>query len=152
MPEMPLAAILSQQIARLEHLYRLSLLKKEALLQEEFERINEIVAEENTLLHEYQAADDACLSQVQFFLEASPLELGKEDAAVKGQILQMRELAAKLQVSNEYNIALIKDSLGFIQFSLNLLTAPPVQGSTVYGASGKVVEGKTKHHLLDCKG
>lgn len=152
MSEAPLFVILDQQIARLEQLYSLSLVKKEALLQEDLDRIKEVVAAEEKMLHEYQAGDDACLAQVQFFLQATAPELTEAEAAVKGRIIQIRELAAKLQVNNEFNLALIKDSLGFVQFTMNMLTTTPDQNPTVYSASGKVVEGKVKHHLLDCKG
>lgn len=152
MSEIRLPVMLSQQIERLEELYELSQLKKEALLKDDVDCIKELVTREEQLLLAYAAEEDACFTRVQFFLQANPPGASEDNDAIKGQIFYMRKLAVKLQLSNQFNMELIQDSLSFTQFTLNLLTSAPGENVATYSASGKMVDAKTRTRLLDFKG
>lgn len=134
----------------LEQLNELSLLKKEVLLKDDLGQLEEIIHREEVLLNEFKTLDAACLAQVQFFLkEKSEADLPED---IKQQLLKVRQLSAKLQVNNQFNLDLIGDALALTQFTLNALTVPTEQKIATYNGSGKVVSNNQKNHLLDFKG
>jgi flagellar biosynthesis/type III secretory pathway chaperone len=150
MPEVQLLGMLQTEIELLEKMNELSLVKKEALLNDDFGRLTEIVLQEETFFRQLKTTDDACASQVQFFIQANRL-----DAAVfkmwQDKKNELRQLATKLQVNNQLNMDLTKDSLAITQFMLNALT-PGDEKILTYNASGRMVDRKPKNHLLDYKG
>jgi flagellar biosynthesis/type III secretory pathway chaperone len=151
MSEAQLTALLQQEIDLLEKLNEFSLLKKEALFKDDLRELEGILHEEDIAFREFKMIDDACSPQVQFFLKVHSDFTGV-DAELKNRILKIRSLAAKLQTNNRFNMELIQDSLGLVQFTLNILTAPPGEKASTYSASGKVVGKNAKNHLLDRKG
>ena len=60
---------LEQELALLEELNGLSLLKKDALLKEDMETLDSIVHKEEMLSAKLKTVSDECLPQVQFFLK-----------------------------------------------------------------------------------
>jgi flagellar biosynthesis/type III secretory pathway chaperone len=151
MQEVQLLEMLQTEIGLLEKLNELSLLKKEALLNDDFSRLETIVFQEETSFRQLKTIDDACASQVQFFLQANPLN-AEVTETFQNKHLELRQLATRLQVNNQFNMDLTKDSLAITQFMLNALTAPGGQKILTYNATGKMVDKKTKNHLLDYKG
>jgi flagellar biosynthesis/type III secretory pathway chaperone len=151
MSEDQLTALLQQEIDFLAKLNHFSLLKKEALLKDDLNKLEEILYEEEITFREFKRIDDACSPQVQFFLKVHS-DFSAVDAELKARLLKMRSLAAELQTNNRFNMELVEDSLGLIRFTLNILTAPAGEKTATYSASGKVVGKNDKNHLLDCKG
>lgn len=150
MSEVQLPVLLRQAIELLERLNELSLLKREALLKDDLSQLEEIVRQEEVLLRDYKTIDDACLPQVQFFLqEQSETEPA---AQLRQQLIYLRQLAGKLQVNNQFNLDMIGDALSLTQFTLNALTVPAEQKVSTYNVSGKVVGNNQKNHLLDFRG
>jgi hypothetical protein len=151
MREVQLVEMLHTEIELLEKLNELSLLKKEALLNDDFSSLEAIVLQEETSFRQLKTIDDACASQVQFFLQTNHLS-AEINETFQDKQLELRQLATRLQVNNQFNMDLTKDSLAITQFMLNALTAPGGQKISTYNAAGKMVDKKTKNHLLDYKG
>jgi flagellar biosynthesis/type III secretory pathway chaperone len=151
MSEAQLEALLQQEIDLLEKLHEFSLVKQEALFKDDLRKLEEISCEEALAFREFKLIDDACSPQVQIFLKGHS-DFSGAAGEIKDRIVTMRSLAAKLQTHNRFNMELIQDSLGLVQFTLNILTAPAGEKAATYSASGKVIGGNAKNHLLDCKG
>jgi hypothetical protein len=151
MSEAQLMILLQKEIELLEKLNELSLIKKEALFMEDLSRLEAILNEENFSFREFKTIDDACLPQVQFFLKGNSI-FSENDAEIKGQLLKLRGLAAKLQTNNRLNMELIQDSLSYVRFTLNILTTMAQEKASTYSAFGKVVGKVDKKRLLDFKG
>jgi flagellar biosynthesis/type III secretory pathway chaperone len=149
MQKAQLLGMLQTEIELLGKLNELSLLKKEALLNDDFGRLEEIILQEETSSRQLKTIDDACASQVQFFLQANQFEVSE---TLRDKNTELRQLATRLQVNNRFNIDLTKDALAITQFMLNALTSPGGEKVLTYNASGKMVDRKAKNHLLDYKG
>jgi hypothetical protein len=138
---------LEKELALLEELNGLSLLKKDALLKEDMETLEAIVLKEEMLSVKLKTVSDGCLPQVQFFLKEKksfPAEL----AAI---MTTVRKTALQFQLNNELNQNLIQDSLTLVQFTLNSFRSI-LNGNNpgLYGSSGRV--NQKEIHMLDVKG
>jgi flagellar biosynthesis/type III secretory pathway chaperone len=151
MQEVQLLGMLQNEIELLENLNELSLLKKEALLNDDVDRLETIVFQEETVFHQLKILDDACAPQVQFFFQADRRDPALSET-IQGKRSELRRLATELQNNNRFNMDITRDSLALTQFMLNALAAPAGEKVLTYNASGKMVDGKTKNHLLDYKG
>jgi flagellar biosynthesis/type III secretory pathway chaperone len=145
---------LEKELALLEELTGLSLLKKDALLKDDMETLETIVLKEEALSARLKTINNVCLPQVQFFLrtqndESVPNVLNSMQELVK----EIRETAIKLQRHNELNQALIRDSLSVVQFTINALLPPETHKAKVYGASGKVLAStnRKKTYVFDSR-
>ncbi len=141
-----LQQLLEQELALLEELNGLSLIKKEALMKEDMETLGSIVHKEKVLSVRLKDVSDECLPQVQFFLEDSnfPAELDEILGRVRKTALQFRK-------NNELNQKLIQDSLALVQFTLNSFRSIMSGDSpNLYGSSGRVHQKAI--HMLDVKG
>lgn len=148
--EVQLSMALNQAKELLERLNELSLLKKEALLKDDLNQLKEIVRQEEVLGQEFKTINDACLSQVQFFLQEQSQSSQVSDW--QQQLRNLRQLTEKLQVNNKFNLELIGDALALTQFTLNALTVPDQPKMATYNVSGRVVGNDQRQHLLDFKG
>jgi flagellar biosynthesis/type III secretory pathway chaperone len=151
MPEVHFLEMMQTEIELLGKLNELSLIKKEALLNENIARLEEVVFQEESSIRQLKTLDDACASQVQFFFQAHETDTAVTEVFWEKQN-ELRQVAAKLQANNRFNMDLIRDSLAITQFMLNALTAPAGHKVLTYNASGKTVDPKAKNHLLDYKG
>lgn len=142
-----LQQLLEQELALLEELNGLSLIKKEALMKEDMETLGSIVHKEKVLSVKLKDVSDECLPQVQFFLEEQnfPAELDEILGRVRKTALQFRK-------NNELNQKLIQDSLALVQFTLNSFRSimSGEDSPNLYGSSGRVHQKAI--HMLDVKG
>lgn len=144
-----LEQLLGKQLILLDELIKLSLLKKDALLNDNIEALEVIVLKEEGLSRNLHAIGRACAPQVQFFLKG---RLTENPEAIRGLIRQVGEKARELQRNNELNQAIIQDSLALVQFMLNTLITPATTDSSFYGSSGKVMKSDKTTFVLDHKG
>jgi flagellar biosynthesis/type III secretory pathway chaperone len=151
MQEVRFLEMLQTEIELLGKLNELSLLKKEALLNDDVSRLEEVVFQEEFSIRQLKVLDDACASQVQFFFRANETDTAAIEAFWEKQN-ELRRLAAELQVNNRFNMDLTRDSLALTQFMINALTPPGGDKVLTYNASGKTVDPKAKNYLLDYKG
>jgi flagellar biosynthesis/type III secretory pathway chaperone len=142
---------LQQERKLLEELNHLSLLKKEALLHDDFECLESIVKQEETCFHQLKVIDAACVSQVRFFCKTATRDEPVLER-FRAEQLELGRLAARLQTNNRFNIDLTKDSLALTQFMLSVLTMPADGKTSTYNASGQMVGKQAKKHILDYKG
>jgi hypothetical protein len=141
---------LLQELELIEELSRLSHLKTDALLNNDLDSLEAIGLKEEALSKKLRVKDDACSQQVQFFFKGQA-----EGAAIP---VETRELADKikitareLQLNNQLNLDLIRDSLTLVQFTLNSLLSVTENNAGLYEPSGRIVNQK-QNHLLDYKG
>lgn len=149
-----LQSLLEKEVEILTELNSLSLLKKDALLTDDLDSLESIVLKEEALSGNLKTLDNACSPQVQFFLreKKQPTQSSANFPAPLGDLFStIRLLILQLKTTNDFNQALIKDSLYIIQFTLNsFLSLGNNTSPTVYGASGK--QAQTPHlSLLDVK-
>ena len=138
---------LEQELALLEELNGLSLLKKDALLKEDMETLDSIVHKEEMLSAKLKTVSDECLPQVQFFLKENELPGELKEITEK-----VRITAIEFRSNNELNQDLIRDSLSLVQFTLNSFRSIMNGGTSpsLYGSSGRVHQKEM--HMLDVKG
>jgi flagellar biosynthesis/type III secretory pathway chaperone len=138
---------LEKELALLEELNGLSLLKKDALLKDDLETLEAIVLKEEALSAKLKTISDECLPAVRFFFKAQK-NLPAELAEI---IAKVRKCALQFQMNNELNQDLIQDSLAVVQFTINSFRSL-LDGSVtgLYGSSGRV--NQKEIHLLDAKG
>jgi hypothetical protein len=141
---------LLQELQLIEELDRLSHLKTDALFNDDLDSLEAIGLKEEALSKKLRVNDDACSQQVQFFLQ------GQTDGA--GFPAEIRELvdkikisARKLQMNNELNFNMIRDSLSLVQFTLNSILSVSENNAGLYEPSGRIANQK-QNHLLDYKG
>jgi hypothetical protein len=138
---------LEKELALLEELNSLSLLKKDVLLKDDLEALEIIVLKEEALTIKLKTISDDCLPQVQFFLKGKK----KLPAELAELVTKIRKTGIKFRLNNELNQNLIHDSLTLIQFTLNSFRSMFDNGTPgIYGSSGRVDQKKI--HLLDAKG
>ena len=138
---------LEKELALLEELNGLSLLKKDALLKDDLETLEAIVLKEEALSGKLKAISDKCLPAVQFFLrEKKGLPAELIDITTK-----VRKCAIQFRMNNELNQNLIQDSLTLAQFTINSFRSI-IGGDApiLYGSSGRV--NQKGIHMLDVKG
>ncbi len=137
---------LEHELALLEELNGLSLMKKEALMNEDMETLESIVHKEEMLSVKLKTVSDKCLPQVQFFLKEKRLPAELEEI-----LAEVRKTALQFQQNNELNQKLIQDSLALVQFTLNSFRSIMSGGTpSLYGSSGRVHQKAI--HMLDVKG
>lgn len=142
-----LQSLLEKEAAILGELNSLSLLKKDALLNDDLESLETIVLKEEALSGNLKILDNACAPQVQFFLKGQ-VDPPKE---IKGLMDLLRRLVREVKARNDFNQALIKDSLSIIQFTLNAFMGTNEHGPGTYGSSGKPAQNIKNRSMLDCK-
>jgi hypothetical protein len=138
---------LEKELALLEELNGLSLLKKDALLKEDMDTLEAIVLKEERVSAKLKTVSDGCLPQVQFFLTEKK-NLPTELAEI---MVKVRRTALQFRLNNELNQNLIQDSLTLVQFTINSFRSL-INGSNpgLYGSSGRV--NQKEIHMLDVKG
>jgi flagellar biosynthesis/type III secretory pathway chaperone len=138
---------LEQELALLEELNGLSLLKKDAILKDDLETLETIVRKEEILSAKLKTISDGCLPQVQFFLQEKKLT-----AELNELVDKVRTTAIQFRFNNELNQGLIQDSLSVVQFTINSFRSLLNGGVTpsLYGSSGRVHQKQI--HMLDVKG
>lgn len=139
---------LEEELAILEELNGLSLLKKDAVMNDDLDSLETIVLKEEALSKKLSVIDHACSPQVQFFLR----DKNNQPPAVTDLLQKIRESVRKLKLNNELNQGLIQDALGITQLTLNLLLPETKGNSTLYGSGGQVISGRKKNQVLDYKG
>ena len=139
---------LEEELAILEELNGLSLLKKDAIMNDDLNSLETIVLKEEALSKKLSVIDHACSPQVQFFLRDK--KNGSE--AVTNLLQKVRESVRKLRLNNELNQGLIEDALGITQLTLNMLLPETKDDPAVYGSGGKVISDRKKNQVLDYKG
>lgn len=138
---------LEKELALLEELNGLSLLKKDALLEDDLATLEAVVLKEEVLSAKLKTISDGCLPEVRFFL--------KEKKSLPAELVEImakvRKSALQFQLNNELNQNLIQDSLTLAQFTINSFRSL-IDGSTptLYGSSGRV--NQKEIHMLDVKG
>lgn len=142
-----LQSLLEKEVTILTELHSLSLLKKDALLNDDLESLETIVLKEEALSGNLKILDNACAPQVKFFLKGQI----EPPEAIKGLMDDVRRLVKDVKTNNDFNQALIRDSLNIIQFTLNALLGTNEQSPGVYGSSGKPAQGVKNRSMLDCK-
>jgi hypothetical protein len=142
-----LQQLLEKELALLEELNSLSLLKKDALLKDDLETLESIVLKEEVLSAKLKTISDGCLPEVRFFLRDKK-NLPPELVEI---MVKVRKSALKFQLNNELNQNLIRDSLTLTQFTINSFRSL-IEGCTptLYGSSGRVSQKEI--HMLDVKG
>lgn len=151
MTDVELRSLLKQEIDVLTQLNALSLSKKEALLKDDLDTLSEIVITEEKLTQSLKEIDDACSPQVQFFLSEHNDRL-HFPPDIKQLLVEVRQLASQLRISNQFNQDLISDALNLARFMLNSLM-PSEDKAGTYSCSGKTVNKHIANpHLLDYKG
>ncbi|HBE79155.1 MAG TPA: hypothetical protein DDW65_15480 [Firmicutes bacterium] len=138
---------LEKELALLEELNDLSLLKKDALVEDDLAVLEAIVLKEEALSVKLKTISNKCLPEVQFFLRQQknpPTELVEIVAKV-------RRCAFQFRLNNELNQNLIQDSMAVTQFTINSFRSL-IDGArpSLYGASGRV--HRKEIHILDVKG
>ncbi|HBF36387.1 MAG TPA: hypothetical protein DDW50_03615 [Firmicutes bacterium] len=138
---------LEQELALLEELNGLSLIKKDALLKDDVETLETVVRKEEMLSAKLKTVSDECLPQVQFFLKEKKLPVELTEIVAK-----VRKSAFRFRINNELNQGLIQDSMAMVQFTLNSFRSILNGGiaPSLYGSSGRVHQKSI--HLLDVKG
>ena len=137
---------LEQELALLEELNELSLVKTEVLVNEDMEALESIVHKEKMLSGKLKIVNDKCLPQVQFFLNEKKLPDELSEIVEK-----FRKTAGQFRRNNELNQELIQNSLSLIQFTLNSFRSIMSGDTTsLYGSSGQVHQKSV--HILDVKG
>lgn len=149
MLEQELQSLLEKEIEVLEELNKVSLLKKEALLNDDLNSLEEIVLTEERLSQSLKKIDDACSPQVQFFLTENPYNISSE---VKDLLIKLRHSALNLRLTNQFNQELLKDSINIIHLMLNSITDGETEDNNTYSSAGKIVKNKATKSLLDFKG
>lgn len=139
---------LKAEHAILEELNGLSLLKKDAIMNDDLNSLETIVLKEEALSKNLSVIDHACSPQVQFFLR----DKNNRSEKIGDLLKQIRQSARKLRLNNELNQGLIEDALGITQLTLNLLLPETKENLTVYGSGGKVIADRKKTQVLDYKG
>lgn len=142
-----LQSLLQKEVELLTELNSLSRLKKEALLNDDLASLETIVLKEEILSGNLKTVDNACSSQVQFFLKGQVEPPPEIDALMT----ELRDLVREVKSNNDFNQALIRDSLSIIQFTLNALLGSDDTGRGVYSAKGKSTQPLQNKSLLDCK-
>jgi hypothetical protein len=141
---------LRQELKLIEELNQLSHLKTEVLLKDDLDSLEAIALKEEALSKKLKRFDDACSQQVQFFLK------GQSDgsaipAETRELVDKIKMTARELQMNNELNLDLIRDSLTLVQFTINSLLSLSENNPGLYQQSGKISNRK-ETHLLDYKG
>ena len=139
---------LEEELAILEELNGLSLLKKDAIMNDDLNSLETIVLKEEALSKKLSIIDHACSPQVQFFLRDKKNQSG----TVADLLKKIRQSAERFKQSNELNQGLIEDNLGITQLTLNMLLPETKDDPAVYGSGGKVISDRKKNQVLDYKG
>ncbi len=143
-----LQVFFQSQIALLEELIELSLLKRDALLTDNFDSLEKVVFKEGVLSEKLKALDNACSQQVQFFLEE--LQSGAAvDRELEDLFQNLQQKIWQLRVNNDFNQTIINDSLNIIRLTMNLLM-PQENGAGVYSSSGQNTY-QPSSSMVDCK-
>lgn len=143
-----LQSLLEKEVAILTELNSLSLLKKDVLLNDDIDALQQIVLQEEALSGKLKTIENVSAPQVQFFLS------GKASApeTIVGLIEEIRRLVKEFKGHNDLNQLLIRDSLGIVQFTLNALLGMNDNGLGVYSAAGKPNQVFNKNtSMLDYK-
>jgi flagellar biosynthesis/type III secretory pathway chaperone len=159
-----LLKILTSENEMYQSFERLAHKKTEILIQSEADELMKIVGEEELLLKELKIMEHQRQEVMKRICEECQLDnieanlqevLGhfEDEEAKKVQEIQLelKENVKKLKMMNEKNEALIKSSLEYIDFSLNVLSnAKGSSGDNNYGNKGEVNQ-KSKKAMFDVK-
>lgn len=146
-----LETLIEEELEVLEELNKVSLLKKEALLNNDLKSLEDIILMEEKLSFRFKKIDDACSPQVQFFLKEK-LDDASVPSSTKELLLRLRKSALQLQTNNRFNQDLIEDSLNLLQFTLNIFTSATTTETSTYSSVGKIIKKQASNSLLDFKG
>ncbi len=145
--------LLQEELAVLEEMCNLSVLKTEIIMKDDMVALEEIVFKEEALAKKLKVSDNACSAQVQNFLAAQNSGAPEAfSAEITGLLDQMKNMAAQIKLNNDLNQHLIYNSLTLIQFSLNSLLTSMSSNAGCYGSSGKLEANQKNTILLDVKG
>lgn len=131
--------ILKRQLEVLEKLDSIAMEKTDIIMKDEIEKLKDLTVKEERLINEvanlelerehlfdsWGMGKETSLSTI-----ISNIPEGKEDLAKLGE--KLFKILKDIEEKNETNNALIKDSLDWIEFNLNLMinvTTPPTYGN-----------------------
>jgi flagellar biosynthesis/type III secretory pathway chaperone len=132
--------IIKGKVAELENIVKL----EQALVMQ----IGKLEGAREKLVEELSAQLDMQSSEVTISDIVSKLK-GEQADALKEYQEKMSSVLGDLRGANDLNSKLIKNSLDYISFSVNILTTNDM-GSNNYGSSGSVSDSK-KRRLFDVK-
>lgn len=136
--------------------------KTEYLVKNDTSMLSGITEEENQLIDQTrqlgkvreQLVATLCGNEsdaTRITLEVLKQRLPKDQATAMGQVqAQLKETVMKLAVRNSINQRLIENALKYINFNMEIMTAPSAATPT-YGKSGEEVTGLRKRSVLDIK-
>jgi len=146
-----LVALIEKELKVLEKLIKVSLEKKEALLNNDLSHLEEIILAEERLSQNFIEIDNACSPQVQFFLEEK-VNSRRIPKNLKALLAKLRRDALRLKINNQLNQDLLRDAIGIIKFSVKTLTGNVFPGINTYDPAGKVISNIHQYSQLDYKG
>ncbi|NJD03307.1 MAG: flagellar protein FlgN [Ruminiclostridium sp.] len=122
-----------------------SLTRKEQALVLQIADLEEIREKIAVKFSEYYKKD---ASQLTVSIIASMLPQGKA-LELRGALVELSQILKEIKEANSLNAKLIRNSLEYIDFSINLLTGAEAS-CNMYGNSGQTNDGR-KRNLLDVK-
>lgn len=152
MPEkFTLQQLLENEFSILKELNELSLQKKEVLLKNDLNSLENIVFREEVLSVKLQKVEADCSQQVRFFLKRQDDQNQNAVVAaeINGLIRNVRNKAQELKRNNQLNQDMIRDSLGIFRFMINALS--PQENKSVYGPAGELMKPKKAPRTFDYK-
>lgn len=157
-----LGEVLEQEISLYENVLELSEKKTKVLVEGKVAELDNITKVEQALILKIRKLDgvrEKIISEIADELKMLPGDitltklmkhLGKEDAKrFKAMQEKITGIMEKLRNTNELNEKLIRNSLEYIDFSLNLL-ASAGGGKANYSKTGRIDDSKIRH-LFDMK-
>lgn len=147
-------SVLETQAGNYANLLGLSREKKDAVLRNDIEYLQKITELENTVITRNQRLDKkrgAVLDDIALVLNKKPADLTfaallkmhegmpEYDRLAKVQA-EIKSSLDALKIINEQNNVLIKNSLEYIEFSMNVIRGSMTQEAGFYGADGEQVD------------
>jgi len=157
-----LVEVLEQETAIYEDILELSRKKTDTIVEGKVPELENITKQEQTLVskvHKLESVRLSLLQELSGQLGMKPEKMalsvlveqmqGKEAEKLKVLQNKIAGILSELKNVNELNSRLIKNSLEYIDFSINLLAAAGAEGNN-YGKTGQVT-GHKKRNLFDIK-
>jgi flagellar biosynthesis/type III secretory pathway chaperone len=157
-----LAGVLDQEAVLYNEIYNISQNKTSIIMEGKVVELDKIVKLEQSMVMKLGKLEDIRENLVRQIAQLLGLELeelnlstlteklkGEEVNPLKKSQQSLTETITRLKQANDLNAKLIKNSLEYIEFSLNLMTNTNVSTNS-YGNTGQVGNAK-KRNLFDIK-